>query len=355
MAQDEKHESVVYQQSGLNLNDPKGDGLLLWAMHELIFTQVPAYTKANFQGKGEETAIAYQKLKDEAYIKFPQYVPHIEKKNLLVPDYEPKNLDHYPIAMDGKVSPIHTDQMILMMKQVIAEEAASGIEPKLGTVHRWSPEARRLLKKKYKFIGRFNKLLLVLSKGSSSRFLVTGKEEALTDYILTRPMRSINLEEMFRASYRINEGDIYLSFLTVENILSKFWITLERDKRAITTRLKDVTNYNYSTDKFGAWYHYYGMMLYGYVYGVFNAKTVALVGSLTDKMITGILSDKQEDSINLKGAKIGSEIKKFVESKEYLSFPSYSEHLKEDSYMNLNEDFSKRLEKAKAKAEKKSK
>jgi hypothetical protein len=340
-------ESLVYQQSEYQLNDPKGDELLLWSTHDLLVNKIPGYIKENFKGKGGTTASELQKKKADAYKKFPQYVVLAETKNILLEDFVPFNPEQTPVALEGKKSPLKRKNLILMMKQVIAEEfKATGIEPQLGTIHTWSPDIRKKLKKKYEVLGRMNKLLVVLSKGSSSRFLIVGNEDQLVDYILSRPLKSINLEEMFRASYRINKADLYLTFLTVENVLSAFWITPQREKRAVTTRLKDITNYNYRTDKFGAWYHLYGMMLYGHAYGSTNASLVSLAEAVSDMMMTGFADDFQENMINKTGGKVGAHLKKFVAKKEYLKFEMNSDYLNEDFYMDLDEDFTKRLKKA---------
>lgn len=337
-------ESLVYQQFKYQLNDPKGDELLLWSTHDLLFNEIPGYVKENFIGNGGATALELQKKKAEAYKKFPQYAPLAETKNILVEDFVPFKPEHAPIPLEGKKAPINVKNMTLMMKQVIAEEfKTSGLEPQLGTIHKWSPDTHKKLKKKYQFLGRLNKLLVVLSKGSSSRYLVTNKENQLVDYILSRPINSINLEEMFRASYRINQGDVYLTFLTVENVLSAFWITPQREIRAVTTRLRNITNYNYRTDKFGAWYHLFGMLLYGHAYGAANAKIVSLIEAVSDKMMTGLSNDSQENKINYIGGKIGSRLGKYITKREYLSFEQNKEYLVEDFYMDLDEDFTKRV------------
>lgn len=340
-------ESLVYQQSAYQLNDPKGDELLLWSTHDLLVNQIPGYVKENFKKQGGKTARELQKKKAEAYLKYPQYAPLAETKNILIEDFVPFNPDHQPVAIEGKKAPFHWKKLSLMMKQVIVEEYKNfGTQPQIGVIHEWSPEARKQLKKKYDVLGRMNKLLVTLSKGSSSRYLITGTESQLVDYILSRPIKSINLEEMFRASYRINKGDLYLTFLTVENVLSAFWITPQREKRSVTTRLKDITNYNYQTDKFGAWYHLYGMLLYGHAYGSFNASIVSIFEAVSDKMMTGFAGDPQENVINKMGGKAGATLREFIENKEYLDFELNSDYVNEDNYMDLDEDFSKRLQKS---------
>ena len=340
-------ESLVYQQFNYQLNDPRGDLLLLKSTHDLLINQIPGYVKENFKGKGGVTAIELQAKKEKAYQKFPQYISLAETKNILIEDFIPFNPEHHPTALEGKKAPFNAKNLTLMMKQVIAEEFKfTAIIPHQGKIHIWSPETHKKLKKEYEFLGRMNKLLVVLSKGSSSRYLMTETEDLMIEYILSRPIKSINLEEMFRASYRINKGDLYLTFLTVENVLSAFWITPQREKRAVTTRLKDITNYNYQTDKFGAWYHLFGMLLYGHAYGASNAKLVSIAEAVSDKMMTGFVNDRQENIINKVGGKTGANLNKFIANKEYMNFEINSKYVVEEFYMDLNEDFSKRVKNA---------
>jgi hypothetical protein len=59
-------EGLVYQQAEYQLNDPKGDELLLWVTHDLLWNQIPGYIKENFNGKVGATASELQKKKTEA-------------------------------------------------------------------------------------------------------------------------------------------------------------------------------------------------------------------------------------------------------------------------------------------------
>ena len=60
-------ESLVYQQSEYQLNDPKGDELLLWSTHDLLVNKIPGYIKENFKGKGGTTASELQKKKSHTH------------------------------------------------------------------------------------------------------------------------------------------------------------------------------------------------------------------------------------------------------------------------------------------------
>lgn len=348
-AQDEKFLGFIYQQQAPTTDDPKGDELLLQTAN-----QIPSFIKAGLRGKTDEL------LKDRAErlkrleVKYPEYKQVEEKKNTVIEDYVTHNPEHMAIELEGHKAPFKVKNMANMMKQVIVEEyQQKGMVPEPGTVHKWSESTRKEMKKKYPVFSRMPKLLVALSRGSTSSYMITGTEDSLTDYILSRPKNSINLEEMFRASYRINKGDVYQTLLTIENVLSRYWLTPDRDKREVTTRLKDITNYNYKTDKFGAWYHLFGIMLYGYAHGGLGAKIVGTLETVGGHILDKFQFDEtQEDIINSRGGMIGANLKRFVKREGYKDFKSDPSLAEEACFMDLDEDFSKRLMKAVKKQEK---
>lgn len=344
--EENKYLGYIYQQQEYQLNDPQGDILLLWAAH-----QIPKFVLSNLQGKQAEILKFRKEKVDELLVKYPQYALKEETKNTVVQNYVPYRTDHLAIELEGHQAPFKVKNMAAMMKQVIAEEfQVNGLKPQLGTVHKWSPEIKKDLRKKFVIFSRMSKLLVALSRGGTSYYMITGTEDTLKDYIITRPENSITLEEMFRASYRINQGDVYLTLLTIENLLSRFWLTPHRSKRLVTTKLKDITNFNYRTDKFGSWYHLFGIMLFGYAEGGFKAKTIGNIETLGSKVMGRFKDEKQEDYINSRGGVVGARLRKFIKKGLYETLPLNKQELEEDFYMDLDEDFTKRLEKAQKKA-----
>lgn len=343
-----KYLGYIYQQPGYMLEDTKGDILLLWSAR-----QIPKYIYNNVLGDEAALLKERQEKIDELLKLYPEYKIKEETKNTIVQDYLTVNPDHDPIELEGHQAPFKVDNLALMMKQVIAEEyQINNLIPQKGNVHKWSPELIKELKKKFWLFGRMSKLLVALSRGSTSYYMVTGTEEALKDYIISRPDNSINLEEMFRASYRINQGDVYLALLTVENVLNRFWLIPGRSKRLITTKLKDITNFNYHTDKFGSWYHLFGVLVYGYAEGGFKAKVVGDIETVGSQIMSKFADEKQETYINARGGPVGGKIRRFIKKNEYESFKLDKKYLEEEFYMDLDEDFTKRLEKAKKKKQK---
>lgn len=343
--EENKYLGYIYQQQEYQLNDPKGDVLLLWTAH-----QIPKFIKANLKGKQGEVQKERREKIAELLVKYPEFQPEEECTNVIVEDYVTYNPEQVAIELEGHDAPFKVKNMSDMMKQVITEEYKAGIAPSEGTIHEWSDDIKKELRKKFIVFSRMSKLLVALSRGGTSYYMVTGTEDKLKEYILSRPENSINIEEMFRASYRINKGDVYLTLLTIENVLSRFWLTPQRDKRAITTKLKDITNYNYKTDKFGAWYHLFGIMLYGYAEGGLKAKVVGGLETIGSNIMGRFQDERQETFINSRGGPIGAKIRRFVKKKDYETFESDPKLLEEDSYMDLDEDFTKRIEKAQKKA-----
>lgn len=350
--EDEKFLGFIYQQQKPEVDDPKGDLLLLQTAN-----QIPKFVKASLKGKTDELlqdrAIRLKRLEE----KYPEYKQVDEKSNVIVEDYVTHNPEHVAIELEGHKAPFKVKNMANMMKEVIVEEyQQKGLTPQEGKIHKWSESTRKEMKKQFPVFARMPKLLVALSRGSTSNFMITGTENSLSEYILSRPLNSINLEEMFRASYRINKGDVYQTLLTIQNVLSRYWLTPNRDKRAITTRLKDITNFNYKADKFGAWYHLFGIMLYGYAHGGLGAKIVgnleSLGGHIMDKFQ---VDERQENIINNRGGAIGANVRRFVKDEGYKTFKSDPGLVEEACYMDLDEDFSDRLSKVLKKQEKESK
>lgn len=348
--EDEKFLGFIYQQQAPLLDDPKGDELLLQTAN-----QIPKFVKASLKGQTKELLKDREARVKRLMEKYPEYKTTEEKTNLIIEDYVTHNPDHIAIELEGHKAPFKIKNMANMMKEVMVQEyQQKGTVPQEGKIHEWSESTRKELRKKYPVFARMPKLLVALSRGSTSSYMVTGTEESLTEYILNRPMNSINIEEMFRASYRINNGDVYQTLLTIENVLSRYWLTPGREKRAITTRLKDITNFNYKTDKFGSWYHLFGIMLYGYAHGSLGARIVGNLESLGSRAMNKFkVDERQEDMINNRGGPVGARLRRFVKNGEYKEFKSDPSLTEEACYMDLDEDFSKRLSKALKKQEEK--
>lgn len=272
-----------------------------------------------------------------------QDIPQDEKERLLI------QLKNSKMMIEGRVNPFRVKEVIKMYLQIMKEEKANGIQPKLGTPHTWSPEFINYCKDKGEMIPlTFTKLLTALASGVTSRHFKTGKEEALISYILSRPDESVTMDELFRQSYRMNNGEVYLSILSIENILSDYWRHPQRDKLAVTRKLANICNfYQGKGDKYGAWYHFHGIMLYGYVRGGLRAFIVANIETAGSHVLNGANDqngEQQEDYVNSTGGKIGAKLARAVKKGEYDTFTPDKNYCDPEVYLNLHEDFRDRIE-----------
>ncbi len=272
-----------------------------------------------------------------------QDIPQDEKERLLI------QLKNSKMMIEGRVNPFKVKEMVRMYLQIMKEEKANGIMPKLGIPHTWSPEFIQYCRQKGEMIPlTFTKLLTALASGVTSRHFKTGKEEALISYILSREDESVTLDELFRQSYRMNDGEVYLSILTIENILSDFWRHPQRDKLAVTRKLANICNfYQGKGDKYGAWYHFHGIMLYGYVRGGLRAFIVANIETAGSHVLNGVHDqngEQQEDYVNSTGGRIGAKLAKSIKKQEYETFNFDKNYCDPNVYLNLHEDFRDRIE-----------
>ncbi|OGS12226.1 MAG: hypothetical protein A2285_07545 [Elusimicrobia bacterium RIFOXYA12_FULL_57_11] len=271
-----------------------------------------------------------------------QDIPEEEKERMLV------QLRNSRLTMDGRINPFKVDEMVKMLLQIMKEESANGITPKLGTPHTWSPQFIEYCKKNGEIIPLgFTKLLVALASGVTSRHFKTGQEEALINYVLAQPDKSVTMDQLFRASYRLNKGEFYLTILTNLNILSDYWRHPQRDQLAVTRKLAVISNfYQGKGDKYGAWYHFQGIMLYGYVRGGLRAWLVGGIETAGSHILSGAndQNEQQEDYVNATGGKVGARIAKAMERKEYVTFRPDRNYCNPDVYLNLNEDFRDRIE-----------
>ena len=270
-------------------------------------------------------------------------VPEDEKQRLLV------QLRNSKLHIEGRINPFRKKEMLKMYTQIIAEERAKGIEPVYGLPHEWSPEFRAYCREKGEIIPlTFTKLLTALASGVTSRHFKTGQESAMIEYILSREEGSVTMDQLFRRGYQLHNGDVYLTILAIENILGDNWRHPDRDKLAVTRKLASISNfYQGKGDKYGAWYHFHGIMLYGYVRGGFRA---ALIGGIetAGSHVLGSAHDgadeQQEDYVNSTGGRIGARVAKAVNEKQYEGFTPDKNYCDPNVYLDLSEDFRDRLE-----------
>lgn len=271
----------------------------------------------------------------------------IEKSDLSLPDKE-RLLDVMKdgvLVIEGKVPPFYPVKLANMFTRVIQEEAKLGIPPEVGEFHRFS---KGFIRKHYLAFFPFtmmSKVLLALSRGDTAKYMITGLEAELKKWILEQAENSITLDRMFRRSYQLNHGNVYASLLTIENVLAQEWRNSNRAELATTKRLKLFTNTIGADDRFGKWYHLFGIMLYGYVKNRVSAKIIGTIEGVGSDLLQPE-KEKQENIINRKGGKAGALLHQWVKSGRWNKKDTHEGFLKEEYYLHQQLDFNKPLKKS---------
>lgn len=247
-------------------------------------------------------------------------------------------------VVEGDTPPFDPRKMANMFNRVIQEEAQKGIPPELGDHHQWSKSFLRKHYFKYFPFTMMSKVLLALARGETSRFMMTGLEDNLKRWILEQDENSITLDKMFRTSYQINHGNVYLTLLTIENVLSQNWRNIKRSDLPLTKRLKHFTNTLGEDDRFGNWYHLFGIMLYGYVKNRIHAKIIGTIEGVGSDLLQ-TEKEHQENMINRKGGKAGALLHSWIRSGKWEKRVTNPEFLDEKYYLIEQQDFSKNLKK----------
>ena len=277
-----------YQQDSLMLIDPKGDAFLIRRL-DIIPTKL-------------------------LYILFNSALPQT------IVDEEPEEFEI------GKTVPIDVDRLTNKCRDIILHHYPT-IVPTPGQEHDWSPEAkdyllygfwhrlgRHILGKQQDFPSPFvvgSKLFLCLACGWTARYCVTGQEKALTKRIMGYPDRGVQLHNLFEESYILNDGNLYLTFLTCENVLAGDPHRKNRQNDPMQKKLAYIRHDSKEIgDNYGAWYHLFGIALYGMLRTNLTSRSIAEIESLGSYLYEG--SDKQETYINRYGAIFGIKLKKMM-------------------------------------------
>jgi hypothetical protein len=194
--------------------------------------------------------------------------------------------------------------------------------PHIGPEHQWSPESRKgfglnvpartamaLTGERPFPVPIFgSKLIAALGLGATSVALPTGKEKELKSWVLAQQERSVELDSLFRETYRLHEGDLYGALLCAENVLSEGLYTPDRQDRDVTKRLSYLRSDSApGGDNFGAWYHLMGSALYSMVRPEWKANLTMTIENAGSLILEG--ADPQEDHLNELGLQLGRRLK----------------------------------------------
>lgn len=306
-------EAFYYKQKVFSLQDPESDEALL--------------TRTSAAGKNILLTLAGQENIEPETAQV--YVDRGEKFTRTGP------------RIDGKKNPYNIKGFENMLLQIIVEERANGIEPSVGEFHTWAPGTRKNnLSNAYV---KFEKLLIALALGVTYNIMPTLQEGALKEYLLKQNDKSVPFHDFLRRSYQLNNGNVYLTLLTMENILASNWKAPYRDTIPYFKKLIPMSsNYNEGGDIYGSYYHFIGIMLYGYVRGEIAARFVGLTEAMGSQVLSAFEEETQENLANQQGAVVGSKFRQLVEKNKADNFEVTKPLLMSD-YLDHSEDFRDRL------------
>lgn len=271
---------VEYAQEKLMLVDREGDRLLL----QLFWDTCETGLKKCLLRKN----IAPQ----ETQLRLPRFL----QENPILSDTPVRTVDN------SRVRPLFDAQATVSnLKKIIRNEQARGLHASFGRIHTWSAGRTSGL----------SKIIMALATASSSRFLYVGHEEELIEWIKKRPDNSVSIEALFHKSYILNGGNVYLTLLTIENVLSDATFEADRENTVVNRKLADL--YAGSPNKFGDWYHMFGTMLAGYVGE--PARLIAKLYGIYRRISRGEAAEKATMAADKVGADMGVELRGFVSVK----------------------------------------
>lgn len=272
---------VEYAQEKLMLVDSEGDRLLL----QLFWDTCETGLKKCLLRKN----IAPQ----ETQLRLPRFL----QENPILSDTPVRTVDN------SRVRPLFDAQATVSnLKKIIRNEQARGLHASFGRIHTWSTGRTSGL----------SKIIMALATASSSRFLYVGHEEELIEWIKKRPDNSVSIEALFHKSYILNGGNVYLTLLTIENVLSDATFEENRENTAVNRKLADL--YAGSPNKFGDWYHMFGTMLAGYVGE--PARLIAKLYGIYRRISRGGAAEKATMAADKVGADMGVKLRGLVSEKD---------------------------------------
>jgi len=257
-------------------------------------------------------------------------VPRKLLRSLVKSDYRKKDIEKEEEVRKefeiGNKKPIKTEALLNKFIEIIQENPH--IKPHMGEIHSWSKEAKRyniygffdrlkdfILGKQKEFPAPVmgSKIFLLLACGWTSRFTPTGKEKELERKLMSYPDNSIKLDDVLRESYVMNKGDLYLTLLTIENVLAKNPYRENRSDDPVQKKLSYIRNDSKPLgDKYGSWYHFFGAALYGLISPEILSKSVVLTEAFGSYFLEG--PDKQETFINTAGADFGGKLRNMMKN-----------------------------------------
>lgn len=284
---------VMYQQNELQLIDAQGDAVL-----QALFLET---CETGLQKCIQRENIAPQ----ESQLRSPRFA----QENPILPAAGERTVDNS--QAQAAFDEVATRNNLFA---IIREESRRGTDVSLGQIHVWDKSKPFAL----------SKIIVALATATSARFMYVGQEVALIDWIKAQPDDSVTIEKLFRKSYVLTRGNVYLTILTIENVLSDATFEAERENTLVNRKLTDL--YVHSPNKFGDWYHFFGTMLAGYAQE--PAPMIADLYSFYRKISRGKDAEKATMAADKAGADMGVKLRVFVEKETHNRWRSFIKSLR---------------------------
>ncbi|MBO4708080.1 MAG: hypothetical protein J5594_05980 [Elusimicrobiaceae bacterium] len=266
---------IQYQQEKLMLIDEEGDRILLQLFKDTCETGVKkVITRSNVSP--QETQLRK---------------PRFWQENPIVIN----NSDR--VINNTQLKPLYDEDKLYAQIKSVIKDKKNGQKLSRGEKHIWK---KSLVP---------SKIVVALATATSSRFMYVGQEIPLIEWIKRHPDNSITVEDLFRESYILNQGNVYLTIVTIENVLSDATFEENREYTIVNQKLVDL--YEQSPNKFGDWYHFFGTMLAGYTGE--QAEIIADMYTVYRRISRGKNAEKSTMDADTTGAKIGMKLKNFVD------------------------------------------
>jgi hypothetical protein len=196
-----------------------------------------------------------------------------------------------------------------VMKEAFAEVLHSRPTTK-GAIPTWSHTFKEHYQSKILYGLNASKLLLCLMRGVCARFMLTGQEKNLEKWSMDQKDQSISPELFFKSALKLHQGNITLALLTCHNILSWHSKANKRYLTQLQSKLRPfkTSKYELSKDKFGEWYHLFGLMTYTFVKGSAKAETIALSESLGGRLFSNFQPEIVEEEVNNLAPDLGAHL-----------------------------------------------
>ena len=251
------------------------------------------------------------------------------------------------LKVEGFERPVRPQAMAEAFSAVMNQESQDhGMTPTPGEPIQWSKEFEGCVGKKFAPLTKFSRTLSVLAIGMGMYHTPTGKEGDLYNWMMAQADGSVEPAALFRQALRLNQGDVYRTLLSIENLLSRAWLLPDRDRLAQTRKLRPFTRtIGPAADTYGSWYHLFGTMLHGYSSNLASALPVSVMEGVGSVILSGQV-EVQEGKIGRAGALVGANLRRSMTNSSWRRTPLSSEDsaLDFDHYINTSAGLERRIE-----------